>query len=84
MQHRIGFPEVVSQANSGTGLHARIYKIEIIVTKSEVHAQVADRREVVLNIGAGLPTEQPSSEAGEDVWIAAAVKEEAFVFAKAI
>ena len=80
MKHGIGSFEVVRQANPGTGLHRGIHQVEIVVTQTEVNSQIADRREVILDVSAGLPAPQTSTEAGEHIRIATAVKKETLVF----
>jgi hypothetical protein len=58
MQHRICFLEVIDQSYARAGLHAGVHQIKIVAAQPEVDGQIGQQREVVLDVGAGLPAEQ--------------------------
>ena len=79
MEHRICPIEVICQARAWASLNASVNQVEIVVAQAQIESQIANWREVVLEIGACLPAMQSAGESRKDIRITAAIKEEVFV-----
>ena len=73
---------MVRQAEARTGLLVRIHQVEMIVANSEVHDQVSNEREMILDIEAGLPAFTPALKRRKHIGVATAVEKEALSFAQ--
>ena len=82
MKHSIGAREVVGEADARTGLDAGTDEIEMIIADAEVHPKIAQGREVVLQVDAGLSTLLAAAEGGEHIRVTTPIEKEAFRFPK--
>ena len=82
VQYRFSLREVVRQSDTRASLCPRIHEIEVVVSQPKIHGQIADGREVVLRVDAGLSAQQTTTERRKHIGITTTVKEEAFVLAQ--
>src|SRR5690242_7986260 len=74
---------MVSEAQARAHLHVGAHQVEMIVANTDIHPQVRERREMVLEINTGLASVFASSERREVVRIATRIEEEALRLAQA-
>src|SRR5207249_10544861 len=54
MQYGLRLIEVIRQPDTRTGLHAGVDQVEIIIANAKIERQIADCRDVILDVSAGL------------------------------